>query len=79
MAADLESRGLKIAVSAFISISVVLAVALYFLYSAYTSAEFRLADIRTQNEQLRKSHQLLQTRYDELKTQMNKLSASRPQ
>jgi hypothetical protein len=36
-----ESQGLKIAVAAFMSLSVILALACYFLYSAYTQAEAR--------------------------------------
>ena len=44
-----KSPGLKIAVAAFITISVILAVAAYFLFSAYSSAEARLADVLVQN------------------------------
>jgi hypothetical protein len=36
-----ELQGLKIAVAALITISVILAVSCYFLYSAYTQAEAR--------------------------------------
>jgi hypothetical protein len=36
-----EAQGLKIAVSAFIMISVILAVACYFLYAAYSEADAR--------------------------------------
>ena len=36
-----ESQGLKIAVAALISLTVILAVACYFLYSAYTNADAR--------------------------------------
>jgi hypothetical protein len=36
-----ESQGLKIAVAAFITLSVILTVTSYFLYSAYSSAELR--------------------------------------
>jgi hypothetical protein len=77
MAAANESQGLKIAVSAFLSLSVILSVALYFLYSAYSSAEARLDAALTQNQQLSKAQKLLQTQYDELKSQMSKLSDSR--
>jgi hypothetical protein len=38
-----ESQGLKIAVAAFITLSVILTVTSYFLYSAYSSAELRAA------------------------------------
>jgi hypothetical protein len=77
MAAPNESQGLKIAVSAFLSLSVILSVALYFLYSAYSVAEARLDAALTQNQQLSKAQRLLQARYDELKSQMSKLSDSR--
>jgi hypothetical protein len=43
-----ESQGLKIAVAAFLSLSVILAVACYFLYSAYTMAEARRVAAETQ-------------------------------
>jgi hypothetical protein len=36
-----ESQGLKIAVAALISLSVILGVACYFLYTAYSEAEAR--------------------------------------
>ena len=42
MAAANESQGLKIAVAAFIALSVILSVASYFLYSAYSSADGKL-------------------------------------
>ena len=41
MSAPNEFVGLKIAVAAFISLSVILAVACYFLYAAYTEADAR--------------------------------------
>jgi hypothetical protein len=41
MAAADESQGLKIAVAALITLSVILAVTCYFLYSAYTAADAR--------------------------------------
>jgi hypothetical protein len=41
MAEAHESRGLKIAVAALVTLSVILAVACYFLYNAYTVAEAR--------------------------------------
>jgi hypothetical protein len=47
-----ESKGLKIAVAAFLSLSVILAVACYFLYSAYSTAEARRA---AAEEQIRAS------------------------
>jgi hypothetical protein len=49
MAAADESQGLKIAVAAFITLSVILAVACYFLYSAYTTADARRMAAETKN------------------------------
>jgi hypothetical protein len=72
-----DSPGLKIAVAAFISISVIQAVALYFVYSAYTAAQARLAAVDIQNQQLQKSQTLLQTHYNELMKQMSKVSEPR--
>ncbi len=42
MAAANESQGLKIAVAAFIALTVILTVTSYFLYSAYSSADAKL-------------------------------------
>jgi len=78
MAAANESQGLKIAVAAFLSLSVVLSVALYFLYAANATAEARLEFALIQNQQLSKAQRLLQRQCDELKMQINKLSDSRP-
>lgn len=39
MSQDNESAGLKIALAGFISLSVILAVACYFLYTAYMKSE----------------------------------------
>jgi hypothetical protein len=49
MAESDESQGLKIAVAALISLSVILAVACYFLYSAYTEADARRVAAETKN------------------------------
>ena len=49
MSAPNEFVGLKIAVAAFISLSVILAVACYFLYSAYTNAEARRVAAEARN------------------------------
>jgi hypothetical protein len=77
MGAPEESRGLKIAVSALVTLSVILTVTLYFVYSAYTVAQARLDVALAENKQLSNSRRLLQTQYDELKTQMSKFSDSR--
>jgi hypothetical protein len=76
MTAANESPGLKIAVAAFLTISVILFVALYFLYSAYSAAEARLDAALTQNKQLNDSQRLLQTHYYELQKKVSKLSES---
>ena len=52
MAAAKESQGLKIAVAALISLSVILAVACYFLYSAYTNADARRVAAEARNRAL---------------------------
>lgn len=49
MAEANESQGLKIAVAALISISVILAVACYFLYAAYTQADARRVAAEARN------------------------------
>jgi hypothetical protein len=79
MAALDESTGLRIAVAAFVTLSVILSVALFFLYSAYSSAQARLDLALHQNKQLSQSQRLLEAQYDELKKEMSKRSDSRPQ
>jgi hypothetical protein len=49
MASDKELQGLQIAVAALLSLSVILAVACYFLYSAYAEADARRAAAETRN------------------------------
>jgi hypothetical protein len=44
-----ESQGLRIAVAALITLTVILAVACYFLYSAYTTAEARRVAAESKN------------------------------
>ena len=51
MAAANESQGLKIAVAAFVSLSVVLAVTSYFLYSNYSQASARLTEAESKASQ----------------------------
>ena len=77
MSAENESQGLKIAVAAFLPLSVILSVALYFLYSAYSQAEARLETALIQNQHLTKTQGLLQRQCDELKLQISKLADSR--
>lgn len=54
MAAANESQGLKIAVAIFVSLTVILSVATYFVYSEYSKSEEKLADATqkaSQNQQ----------------------------
>ena len=44
-----DSQGLKIAVAALITLTVILAVACYFLYSAYTTADARRVAAEARN------------------------------
>jgi len=67
MAAANESQGLKIAVAAFIALTVILTVTSYFLYSGYSQADARLTSA---NEDLQKKSQaasLALTQYDEIR------------
>jgi hypothetical protein len=77
MATANESQGLKIAVAAFLSLSVILSIALYFLYSAYSATEARLDTALTQNKQLHEAQTRLQTHYNELQKKMRELSDPR--
>jgi len=69
MPAANESQGLKIAVAAFITLSVILTVTSYFLYSAYSQAELRYATANdesnkakaAQSEILKHFHTMRQT------------------
>jgi hypothetical protein len=69
MPAANESQGLKIAVAAFITLSVILTVTSYFLYSAYSQAELRYATANdesnkakaAQSEILKQFHAMRQT------------------
>jgi hypothetical protein len=78
MAAPDESTGLKIAVGALVTLSVILSVALFFLYSAYSSAQARLDSALHEIKQLSMSQSLLRTQYDELKKEMSQPADSRP-
>ena len=76
MAADNDSPGLKIAVAAFLSLSVILSVSLYFLYSTYVAAQSRLDSALSENQRLIKARGLLQAEYDQLKKQVATVSES---
>src|SRR4029450_12619625 len=70
MAAANESQGLKIAVAAFITLSVILSVTSYFLYSAYASADARLT---TTSEELNKATGAATTalnQYEDMRTKI---------
>ncbi len=67
MAAANESQGLKIAVAAFIALTVILTVTSYFLYQAYSSAD---AKLQSANEEVNKKNQansLALTQYQEVR------------
>ncbi len=51
MAAANESQGLKIAVAAFVTLTVVLAVATYFAYSSYSDAQAKFVDEQNKSRQ----------------------------
>ncbi len=57
MAAANESQGLKIAVAAFIALSVILSVTSYFLYSAYSSADAQLTSTKEALEHGQEGHE----------------------
>jgi len=77
MAGANECQGLKIAVAAFLTISVILAVVSFFLYSAYTSAQARLALVTSQNQELIRGQRMLQAQNADLKLQVIKLPEPR--
>jgi hypothetical protein len=78
MAVPDKSTGLKIAVGAFAMLSVVLTIALYFLYNAHDSVKWRLDSALHENKHLRNSQRLLQAKYDELQTKMSRPPDSGP-
>jgi hypothetical protein len=79
MAAANESQGLKIAVAAFIALTVILTVTSYFLYSAYSASE---AKLQAANDELGKKNQaasLAITQYDEVRTKVGTKAAEHDQ
>jgi hypothetical protein len=70
MAEDSESQGLKIAVAAFISLTVILAVTAYFLYSSVASAEARLEFALEAQRRDRRRADLTLTQYDQLRNRI---------
>ncbi|MBV8311233.1 MAG: hypothetical protein JO344_12690 [Planctomycetaceae bacterium] len=67
MAAANESQGLKIAVAAFVTLTVALAVTSYFLYSAYSRSEAQLESERDKQSQAQKRASLAVNQYDEFR------------
>src|SRR5262245_38353153 len=70
MAAANESQGLKIAVAAFITLTVILSVTSYFLYTAYAQADARLESATTKNQELTKAQNLMLTQYEEIRAKV---------
>ena len=62
-----DSQGLKIAVAAFVSLTVILAVTAYFLYSAYAKADAQLAAETQKANTSQQAANLALTQYDELR------------
>jgi hypothetical protein len=69
-AASNESQGLKIAVAAFIALSVILSVTCYFLYSAYSSADAKLTSNTEELNKAKTVQRELQNQYDEIRTKV---------
>jgi hypothetical protein len=67
MAAANESQGLKIAVAAFIALTVILTVTSYFLYSAYSSADARLTSANEELANKNKAASLALNQYEEVR------------
>jgi len=70
MAAANESQGLKIAVAAFVSLTVILAVTSYFLYSNYAQTAEKLVAETGKAAQAAKAQNDILTQYEELKKQI---------
>lgn len=70
MAAANESQGLKIAVAAFVSLSVILAVTSYFLYSSYDQTEAKLAKATDDANKAKSAQNTLLTQYEDMKKQI---------
>jgi hypothetical protein len=67
MAAANESQGLKIAVAAFVTLTVALAVTSYFLYSAYSRSEAQLESERDKLTKAQKAASDAVNQYDEFR------------
>ena len=67
MAAANESQGLKIAVAAFVSLTVILAVVAYFLYSNYDQTAAKLAAAEQTARERSNAASLALTQYEDLR------------
>src|SRR4051794_25523860 len=70
MAAANESQGLKIAVAVFVSLTVILAVTCYFLYSNYDQASQQLAAAQTEVSKAKQAQSDILTQYEEMRRQI---------
>jgi len=70
MAAANESQGLKIAVAAFVSLTVILAVTSYFLYSNYDKASAQLTAAQEESRKSQSAADLANRQYEDLKKQI---------
>src|SRR4051812_29726058 len=70
MAAANESQGLKIAVAAFVSLTVILAVTSYFLYSNYDKASQQLTAAEEKMRTAQKTADEATRQYDDMKKQI---------
>src|SRR5215469_11505275 len=64
-ASSSDSQGLKIAVAAFVSLTVILAVTSYFLYSNYSQAAAQLEAEKAKGQTSQQAANLALTQYDE--------------
>jgi hypothetical protein len=79
MAENDESPGLKITVAALLSLTVILAVACYFLYSAYSTANARHLSTLDELSRAKAAQKVLQKQYDDLRTKsMSETSTAVP-
>src|SRR5437773_1437912 len=70
MAAANESQGLKIAVAAFITLSVILSVTSYFLYSAYSSADARFQSTNDELSKQKKATSDVFNQFEDMRTKL---------
>src|SRR4051812_18639731 len=66
-ASNNDSQGLKIAVAAFVSLTVILSVTAYFLYSAYAKADAQLAAETQKANTSQQAANLALTQYEEFR------------